>query len=45
MDDKEKLEEIKKLIDGLNDKRSIVPMASMIDKIEVMFYGYIRRNN
>jgi len=44
MNDKEKLEKIKKLIDGLDGKRSIVEMASMIDKIEVMCYGYIRRN-
>ena len=44
MNDKEKLEEIKKLIHGLDGERSIIPMASMIDKIEVMFYGYIRRN-
>ena len=45
MNDKEKLEEIKKLIDGLNGQRGIVTMADMIDKIEVMFYGYIRRSN
>ena len=31
--------------DGLDGKRSIVPMADMIDKIEVMFYGHIRRSN
>ena len=40
-----KLEWIKKMIDGLDGKRSIVPMADMIDKIEVMFYGHIRRSN
>ena len=45
VNDKEKLEAIKKLIDGLNGQRGIVPMASVIDKIELMFYGYIRRNN
>jgi len=44
MNDKEKLEEIKKLIDGLNRQRSIMPMASVIDKIELLFYGYIRRD-
>ena len=33
MNDKEKLEEIKKLIDGLDGKRSLMPMADMIDKI------------
>ena len=43
MNDKEKLEEVKKLIDGLNGHREIMEMADMIDKIEVMFYGYIRR--
>ena len=45
MREDEKLEEIKKLIDGLNGHRAIVEMASVIDKIEVMFYGYIRRSN
>jgi len=45
MNDKEQLEEIKKLLDGLNGHRAIMEMASVIDKIEVMFYGYIKRSN
>ena len=44
MNDKEQLEEIKKLLDGLNGHRATMEMASVIDKIEVMLTGSIRRH-
>jgi hypothetical protein len=40
---KEKLEEIKKMIDELGGRRSLLPMANVLDKIEIMLKGNLRR--